>query len=228
MSRPAARTRALLLFLSAAPVAPAVRDSDSSTSTSTSSSTSTLAPAAEPRRFSALSTQPAIGSVTWKETSGIRYCGGGGGWYRFNSSSDGPFGEGCGVVKCTATGGCPNIPAAWSDQQGVAACKTLCAPDDSCLGFTYYPGNASAAKLTSCCFRSGSVASKPTCAGCTERCYEKPPPPPPAPPDPRLRPIFHVPTGNPPGFVGDANGLLYCELQYNANFLRNFRLKMQR
>ena len=29
------------------------------------------------------------------------------------------------------------------------------------------------------------------------------------PPDPLLRPIFHVPTGNPPGFVGDANGLLY-------------------
>ena len=37
----------------------------------------------------------------------------------------------------------------------------------------------------------------------------------PAPPDPRLRPIFHVPTGNPPGFVGDANGLLYRDKIYH-------------
>jgi hypothetical protein len=115
--------------------------------------------------------------LAWKESRGIRYCGGGSGWYRFNSSSGGPFGEGCGAINCTATAGCPNIPAAWSDQQGVTECEALCVPDDSCLGFTYYPGNVSAGKLTSCCFRSGSVAAKPTCPGCSARCYEKPPPP---------------------------------------------------
>jgi hypothetical protein len=115
--------------------------------------------------------------LAWVETGGIRYCGGGTGWYRFNTSAGGPFGAGCGAVPCTSSSGCPNVPASWSDEQGIAACEALCAPDGDCLGFTWYPGNHSSGKLTSCCFRSGSVASKPKCATCTARCYQKPPPP---------------------------------------------------
>ena len=117
--------------------------------------------------------------MMWLETTNIRYCGGGTGWYSFNASNGGPFGAGCGSVPCTASSGCPNIPAEWSDERGVAACEKLCAPDSKCLGFTWYPGNHTTGRLTSCCFRSGSVASKPSCATCGARCYQKPPPPPP-------------------------------------------------
>ena len=51
---------------------------------------------------------------------------------------------------------------------------------------TWYPADPThgGKNLTACCFRAGSVASKPKCAACTARCYEKPPPPPPPPAPP--------------------------------------------
>ena len=136
-----------------------------------------------------------LACIDWIETDGIRYCGGGTTWGNFNST---PFG-----IPVTK-GGCPELPKAWTAAHGVAACEQLCAPDPSCLGFTWYPGSngrsrsaGSAGKspeggvygrnLTACCFRAGSVSSKPTCstASCAAtRCYEKPPPPPPPPAPP--------------------------------------------
>jgi len=124
-----------------------------------------------------LSSSSASG-IKWVETTGIKYCGGGTGWFGFPPS---PFGAGP-----AGPGGCPQIPAAWSDGKGVAACETLCAGDAKCLGFTWYPADPThgGKNLTACCFRAGSVASKPKCAACTARCYEKPPPPPPPPAPP--------------------------------------------
>lgn len=46
------------------------------------------------------------------------------------------------------------------------------------------------------------------------------PPPPPTPippPDPFLRPIYHTPADNPPGYVGDANGMMYRRVPWDAS-----------
>jgi len=49
------------------------------------------------------------------------------------------------------------------------------------------------------------------CAGCCT----PPPPPPFVPPDPALRPIFHVPADNAPGYVGDANGMMWRRVPWD-------------
>ena len=44
-----------------------------------------------------------------------------------------------------------------------------------------------------------------------------PPGPPPGPPDPFYRPIFHTPADNPPGYVGDANGMMFRRVPWNSS-----------
>ncbi len=122
-------------------------------------------------------TSAASGAIKWIETDGIKFCGGGTQWG--NCPVD-PFNTG----GTAPTRGCPSVPSAWSMNKAVAACEQLCAPDSTCLGFTWYPGNGTAADRSKCCFRSGSVADKPKCPLCTAKCFEKPPPPPPPPAPP--------------------------------------------
>ena len=134
------------------------------------------------------------------ETSGIQWCSGGGDLALPGS----PFGAGF-------DGACPLLPAAWSDATCVEECEAVCSNYSTCVGFTYYQptgGSTPAKKLRSCCFRTGTVAYKPTCDGpsCTARCYQKaiPPPNPCSPilisdtsdpgitPDPALARRFHA------------------------------------
>ena len=128
--------------------------------------------------------------IDWTETgapNGIKWCSGGGDWEPPN-----PFGAG----RLPKGVGCPAVPANWSHTRGVAACERLCTPVATCLGFTLYPsqkdGGAVGHNLTTCCFRTGSVANKPACGGdpsCkATRCFQKFPdsPPPPPPPSPNI------------------------------------------
>ena len=127
--------------------------------------------------------------IDWTETgapNGIKWCSGGGDW-------DPP-----GAFGASKLGGCPAVPANWSHAPGgsPAACEQLCTPVAACLGFTLYPsekeGGAEGHNLTTCCFRTGSVANKPACGGdpsCkATRCFQKFPdaPPPPPPPSPNI------------------------------------------
>jgi hypothetical protein len=108
----------------------------------------------------------------WIETQHIKWCSGGGDWTNFSGRYDYDA-LGAGMV-----GSCPLVPSNLSEAEGVAACEAMCETDSTCLGFTWYPAPQSRANLTACCFRTGSVASKPECpagdASCTgTRCYEK-------------------------------------------------------
>ena len=104
---------------------------------------------------------------TWKETTGIKWCSGGGD-YHPNLNSSGVFGAGTGDGTTT---GCPLLPKAWPDAERVASCERVCAEAASCVGFTYYDEMAHNG-TTSCCFRTGSVANKPPAPQSTARCYE--------------------------------------------------------
>jgi hypothetical protein len=115
-------------------------------------------------------------TIKWIETDGIKFCGGGTQWAGCPVD---PFG-----TDPQGAHGCPSVPSSWSAAKAIAACETLCAPSDECLGFTWYPGNDSVVALSKCCFRAGSVDDKPKCASCTAKCFEKPPPPPPPPAPP--------------------------------------------
>ena len=116
--------------------------------------------------------------VHWTETSDILWCSGGGDWHAYRPAN--PFGRG----NLT---GCPILPHNWSMAQGVAACEKLCMQSEACLGFTWYPsqsqqgGGNEGTNETSCCFRTGSVDSKPPCGGkptCAgTRCFQKWAPP---------------------------------------------------
>ena len=139
-------------------------------------------PAAGPKAIFLTATISAASSVSgsssqddkWIETANIKWCSGGGDW---KVGTD-PFG-----VK-PGPGDCPIVPANWTVTQSVAACEKLCEPAVECLGFTWYPsailGGQPGANISQCCFRTGSVASKPPCGGdpsCAgTRCYEKPMP----------------------------------------------------
>ena len=109
----------------------------------------------------------ALNNFTWKETTGIKWCSGGGDFHP-NPDSSGVFGAG--TVDGTATG-CPLLPKAWPDAERVASCEQVCANASSCVGFTYYSEEAHNG-TTACCFRTGSVANKPPAPQSTARCYE--------------------------------------------------------
>jgi len=115
---------------------------------------------------------PAPGPFAWKETTGIKWCSGGGDFHP-NLNSSGVFGAG--TSDGTETG-CPLLPKAWPDAERVASCQRVCEKAVSCVGFTYYNST------TSCCFRTGSVATKPSAPQSSVRCYEitagRPVPPP--------------------------------------------------
>eukprot|EP01047_Picozoa_sp_COSAG01_P041134 COSAG01_NODE_3512_length_5986_cov_3.098182_5_plen_573_part_00 len=106
------------------------------------------------------------GNFTWRKTTGIKWCSGGGDFHP-NLNSSGVFGAG--TDDGTATG-CPLLPKAWSDSQRVASCEQVCAHATSCVGFTYY--RMANNDTTACCFRTGSVANKPADPQSTARCYE--------------------------------------------------------
>lgn len=120
-----------------------------------------------------------LGGVAWRETDGITTCGRA--YYR-NFSAD-PF-------KGGMDGACAMSPKAWAASESIAACKSLCGPAEGCSGFTFYPAAVEHAHghrdQNSCCFRVGSLATKPRCDGAATcagtRCYEKPAPPAPPPP----------------------------------------------
>jgi hypothetical protein len=98
------------------------------------------------------------------ETSGIKWCSGGGDYAPGDA-------YGAGV-----DGLCPIVPAAWTDERGVAACEATCSSASGCVGFTLYFADATKVKARECCFRTGSTASKPPDPTSTARCYEKAPP----------------------------------------------------
>jgi len=108
-------------------------------------------------------------SAPWKETTGIKWCSGGG-----DFTSGDAFGAG-------VEGYCPLIPAGWDAAQAVAACTGVCNATNAsaCVGYTLYfeDGNEGSPNSTvprECCFRTGSTASKPPAPTSTARCYEKP------------------------------------------------------
>jgi hypothetical protein len=82
---------------------------------------------------------------------------------------------------------CPIIPDGWTFERAVAACERVCSNHSACVGFTFYvnytggdhrkPHSADGRThwpVNECCFRTGSVANKPSCPSCSNRCYEKP------------------------------------------------------
>jgi hypothetical protein len=95
------------------------------------------------------------------ETSGIKWCSGGGDYAPGDA-----FGAGVNDL-------CPILPANWTDDAKVAGCERVCSDAKECVGFTFYPTSAPGGK-TECCFRTESTASKPACPACSARCYEKP------------------------------------------------------
>eukprot|EP01052_Picozoa_sp_SAG31_P026846 SAG31_NODE_2464_length_5655_cov_2.777898_5_plen_265_part_00 len=105
------------------------------------------------------------------ETSGIKYCSGGGDLTIGNA-----FGAGC-MPESGRPPLCKNplLPVSWSDAQGVLQCESICTNRSRCVGFTYYQGDEATQGLRRCCFRTGNVGVKPRCSGpsCTARCYEK-------------------------------------------------------
>ena len=77
-------------------------------------------------------------------------------------------------------GGCPVVPASWTAEKSVAACEQICETAHQCVGFSWCPSTVDGGNRndTACCFRTGSVESKPKCGAadptCTgNRCYEK-------------------------------------------------------
>ena len=105
---------------------------------------------------------------SYVQTHQIKWCSGGGDWTPPNGSrpGGGPFGAG-------VDGQCAAVPESWSDVKAAQACEELCNTAEDCLGFTWYPTQK---KARECCFRTGSVANKPTCSGPScATCYEKPP-----------------------------------------------------
>lgn len=118
-----------------------------------------------------------VNSTSYVETTGIKWCSGGGDYAPGNV-----FGAGL-------DGLCPITPTAWSTSDAVAACERVCSANDTCVGFTMYfhpnhnpnpnsnpnPNpNSNPTTTTSCCFRTGSTANKPPDPTSTARCYEKP------------------------------------------------------
>lgn len=104
------------------------------------------------------------GPAPYKLTTGIRWCSGGG-----DLVPEPPdlFGAGSDNDQC------PYLPDAWDLPTAIARCEAVCTNHTSCVGFTLYFEDKTPAKLRECCFRTGSVASKPPCSSCTARCYEK-------------------------------------------------------
>ena len=114
---------------------------------------------------------PPVQPFEYKVTmGGIKWCSGGGDYSVgnvFGKGNDGPH--------------CPLIPKGWSMNETAQKCEAICTPAAECVGFTLYPMNASAGSghgqetPKECCFRTGTVASKPKAPGSHVRCYEKPP-----------------------------------------------------
>lgn len=105
---------------------------------------------------------------TYKETTGIKWCSGGG-----DLNPGDMFGAGM-------DNQCPLIPAGWSVDKTVQRCNAVCTNASTCLGYTLYFHNLTIGEPGSkipreCCFRTGSVASKPPLPNGAARCYEKPP-----------------------------------------------------
>ena len=82
---------------------------------------------------------------------------------------------------------CPITPRNWTTDHAVAACERVCSNYSECVGFTFYRnytghdgrtphsvGNRTNWPVDECCFRTVSVANKPRCPSCLNRCYEKP------------------------------------------------------
>ena len=100
-------------------------------------------------------------SSAYIETTGIKWCSGGGDYAPGDS-----FGAG-------VDGICPIVPPSWTDEKGVAACEHVCNNATECVGFTLYP-NDTGHRI--CCFRTETTSYKPPCPTCSARCYEKPEP----------------------------------------------------
>jgi hypothetical protein len=101
-------------------------------------------------------------NASYVETTGIKWCSGGGDYAPGNV-----FGAG-------VDGVCPVIPTAWSTDRGVTACEAVCNNESTCLGFTMYFNVSDAGGNTDCCFRTGRTSYKPPDPTSTARCYEKP------------------------------------------------------
>ena len=129
----------------------------------------------------------ANGTGAYIETTGIKFCSGG-------STPDlnfgDLFGEGYDPISATdASPHCPIVPSNWTVGQAVAACERVCSgvQNQTCVGFTFYVNYSATDRqpqsvdgtthwpVNECCFRTGSVARKPSCPTCLNRCYEKPP-----------------------------------------------------
>lgn len=101
-------------------------------------------------------------SGTYKETTGIKWCSGGGDY----APGD--------VFEAGLDGLCPLVPSDWSTDHAVTSCEKVCDAAKQCLGFTLY-FNETQRRMRECCFRTGSTAYKPADPTSTARCYEKPP-----------------------------------------------------
>lgn len=95
----------------------------------------------------------------YTETTGIKWCSGGGDY----APGD--------VFQGGLDGVCPLLPPGTATAEAVTKCETVCTADSGCVGFTMY-FNGSAPK--ECCFRTGSTSNKPVDPTSTARCYEKP------------------------------------------------------
>ena len=100
----------------------------------------------------------------WIKTAGVSYCGGGG---AFRAGAD-LFGHG-------TDGGCALLPPSLLVDEQVLLCQTECggANATACVGFTIYPKTVQPSVAAQCCFRTGTVATKPPNAKSTALCYEK-------------------------------------------------------
>ena len=99
----------------------------------------------------------------YQETTGIKWCSGGGDW-----ACGDIFGDG-------VDGYCPIIPTTWTTEEAVAKCEQACSGNQSCVGFTmYFQDLHKKSSPAECCFRTGSTASKPSDPTSSARCYEKP------------------------------------------------------
>ena len=104
----------------------------------------------------------ASGGRSWIETTGIKWCSGGGNYAPGN------------VFNTSVDGLCPTLDPAWDADAAAGKCEAVCAVAAECVGFTLY-FNETTGRPHECCFRTGSTASKPPDPGSKTRCYEKPP-----------------------------------------------------
>lgn len=116
-------------------------------------------------RASSVSVEPQ-GTVTWKRTTGIKWCSG----ENYPLDAD-PWGYG--FADKNASKWCPNLPPAEGREQMVARCEAVCAAPNAlgCEGFTFYPEYDGGVHPT-CCFRA-DTSSKPPDSSSTAVCYEK-------------------------------------------------------